>query len=62
MTNLLYDHLGGDGVFEAAAGTQSGRTHEEKIVIFDSTGTGMQDVAASAAEYDAIGRKEFDQV
>ncbi len=30
------------------------RTSEDEIVIFDSTGTGLQDVAAAAAAYDAV--------
>lgn len=36
-----------------AGGTKAGRAHPEEIVIFDSTGTGVQDVAAAAAVYEA---------
>ncbi len=43
---------------ELAAGAKAGRTSEEKIVIFDSTGTGLQDVAAAAAAYEAALEKE----
>ncbi len=39
---------------DLAAGAQPGRIGEDEIVIFDSTGTGLQDVAAAAAAYDAI--------
>ena len=35
-----------------AAGVMAGRTEERQIVIFDSTGVGIQDVAASAAVYE----------
>ncbi len=38
---------------ELAAGMKPGRVREEQIVIFDSTGTGLQDVAAAAAAYEA---------
>jgi ornithine cyclodeaminase/alanine dehydrogenase-like protein (mu-crystallin family) len=33
-------------------GAKSGRTDPEEIIIFDSTGTGLQDVAAAAAIYE----------
>ena len=36
---------------EVVAGTKRGRTHGEEIIVFDSTGTGLQDVAAAAAVY-----------
>ena len=39
---------------DLAAGVQPGRINADEIVIFDSTGTGVQDVAAAAAAYDAI--------
>lgn len=39
---------------QLAAGARQGRTREDEIVIFDSTGTGLQDVAAAAAAYDAV--------
>ncbi|MDA1090357.1 MAG: ornithine cyclodeaminase family protein [Proteobacteria bacterium] len=39
---------------DLAAGARPGRTREDEIVIFDSTGTGVQDVAAAAAAYDAV--------
>lgn len=41
-----------------AATAVPGRASDDEIVIFDSTGTGLQDVAAAAAVYDAIRRKE----
>ncbi|HJU67630.1 MAG TPA: ornithine cyclodeaminase family protein [Gemmatimonadaceae bacterium] len=34
------------------AGKKKGRLHDEEIVIFDSTGTALQDVAAAAAVYE----------
>lgn len=38
------------------AGKKKGRLHDEEIVIFDSTGTALQDVAAAAAVYErAVG-------
>lgn len=37
---------------DLVAGAKSGRTHTEEIVVFDSTGTGVQDVAVSAAAYE----------
>jgi len=39
---------------DLAAGAQPGRRSENEIVIFDSTGTGIQDVAVSFAAYQAI--------
>jgi alanine dehydrogenase len=36
---------------EIVAGRKSGRTSDEEITIFDSTGTAIQDVAAAAAIY-----------
>jgi alanine dehydrogenase len=37
---------------EILAGTAAGRTSADEIVIFDSTGTALQDVAAAAAVYE----------
>ena len=37
---------------EVLMGTRSGRWSSEEIIIFDSTGTGVQDVAAAAAIYE----------
>ncbi len=36
---------------EVAAGLKPGRQSDEEIIIFDSTGTGLQDVAAAIAAY-----------
>jgi alanine dehydrogenase len=38
---------------EVVAGRKPGRTDEEEIAIFDSTGTALQDVAAAARVYEA---------
>jgi len=37
---------------EVLVGTKAGRRSPKEIIIFDSTGTGLQDVAASAAIYE----------
>ena len=37
---------------DLAAGAKPGRTRNDEIVIFDSTGTGIQDVAAAAAAFE----------
>ena len=37
---------------EVIAGTKPGRTSEDEIIVFDSTGTALQDVAAAAAVYE----------
>ena len=37
---------------EIIAGTATGRTSAEEIILFDSTGTALQDVAGAAAVYD----------
>ena len=37
---------------EIAAGLKPGRTSEEELIVFDSTGTALQDVAAAAAVYE----------
>jgi alanine dehydrogenase len=36
---------------EVVAGLKRGREREEEIILFDSTGTALQDVAAAAAVY-----------
>ncbi|MBV9925534.1 MAG: ornithine cyclodeaminase family protein [Acidobacteria bacterium] len=43
----VYAELG-----EVVAGRKPGRTSDEEIVIFDSTGTALQDVAAAAVVYE----------
>jgi alanine dehydrogenase len=43
----VYAELG-----ELAAGKKAGRTSEDEITVFDSTGTALQDVAAAAAVYE----------
>lgn len=42
---------------ELAAGARPGRTRSDEIVIFDSTGTGIQDVAAAAAAFEAAHKR-----
>jgi alanine dehydrogenase len=37
---------------EVVAGRKRGRLHNDEIVVFDSTGTALQDVAAAAAVYE----------
>ena len=39
------------GVFEEVAGLKPAREREEEIIVFDSTGVALQDVAAAAAVY-----------
>lgn len=41
---------------EVVAGLQPGRTREDEIIVFDSTGTGLQDVASAIAVYDEARR------
>ena len=36
---------------EILAGSKRGRTRVDEIIVFDSTGTGLQDVAAAVATY-----------
>jgi alanine dehydrogenase len=36
---------------EIVAGRKAGRASDEEIIVFDSTGTGLQDVAAAIAAY-----------
>jgi ornithine cyclodeaminase/alanine dehydrogenase-like protein (mu-crystallin family) len=43
----VYAELG-----EIVAGTKSGRTNEDEITVFDSTGMALQDVAAAAIVYE----------
>jgi ornithine cyclodeaminase/alanine dehydrogenase-like protein (mu-crystallin family) len=45
----VYAELG-----ELAAGLKPGRTGDEEITVFDSTGTGLQDVAAAVALYRGV--------
>jgi ornithine cyclodeaminase/alanine dehydrogenase-like protein (mu-crystallin family) len=45
--NAIYAELG-----EVVAGHKAGRTCDEEITIFDSTGTALQDVAAAAIVYE----------
>lgn len=37
---------------EVVAGTKAGRLHNDELIVFDSTGTALQDVAASVAVYE----------
>jgi alanine dehydrogenase len=37
---------------EVVAGRKPGRTREDEIIVFDSTGLGIQDVAAAAFAYE----------
>ena len=37
---------------EVVAGRKRGRLHDDEIIVFDSTGTALQDVAAAAAVYE----------
>lgn len=44
---------------EVIAGLKSGRTNDDEITVFDSTGTGLQDVAAAIATYRAAVRLQI---
>jgi alanine dehydrogenase len=44
---------------EIVAGRKPGRTSDEEIIIFDSTGTALQDVAAAALVYEKALRSGF---
>lgn len=44
---------------EVAAGLKPGRQSDEEIIIFDSTGTGLQDVAAAIAAYRGATRQHI---
>jgi ornithine cyclodeaminase/alanine dehydrogenase-like protein (mu-crystallin family) len=37
---------------EIVAGRKPGRTSEEEIIVFDSTGTALEDAAAATAVYE----------
>jgi ornithine cyclodeaminase/alanine dehydrogenase-like protein (mu-crystallin family) len=39
---------------EIVAGKKPGRTSRDEIIIFDSTGTALQDVAAAALVYEKV--------
>lgn len=43
---------------EVVAGRKPGREREDEIIVFDSTGTGLQDVAAAIAAYEASRRAD----
>ena len=43
---------------EVITGKKSGRTSRDEIIIFDSTGTALQDVAAGALVYEKALRTE----
>ena len=47
---------------EVVAGKKAGRTSEEEIIIFDSTGTALQDVAAAAIVYERAVRANIGAV
>ncbi len=42
---------------DLAGGAKPGRARDDEIVIFDSTGSGLQDVAAAVAAFEAIGKQ-----
>jgi ornithine cyclodeaminase/alanine dehydrogenase-like protein (mu-crystallin family) len=44
---------------EIISGKKPGRTSDEEIIIFDSTGTALQDVAAAAIVYEKAVRKKI---
>ena len=44
---------------DVVAGRKPGRQSDEEIFIFDSTGTGLQDVAAAIAAYRAAARQHL---
>ena len=52
--------LSRDGIYgeigEIIAGRKPGRTSAEETIVYDSTGTALQDVAAASAIYDAACR------
>jgi ornithine cyclodeaminase/alanine dehydrogenase-like protein (mu-crystallin family) len=52
------------GLGAVAAGTAAGRTLDEQVFVFDSTGTALQDVASAAAIYERAcrggGYRRFD--
>jgi alanine dehydrogenase len=42
---------------DVVAGRRPGRTHDEEITVFDSSGTALEDVAAAIAVYEAARAK-----
>jgi ornithine cyclodeaminase/alanine dehydrogenase-like protein (mu-crystallin family) len=42
---------------EVVAGRKPGRTSNEEIIVFDSTGMALQDVAAAAVAYENAERQ-----
>jgi ornithine cyclodeaminase/alanine dehydrogenase-like protein (mu-crystallin family) len=42
---------------EIVAGRKRGRTSDSEVIVFDSTGMALQDVAAAAATYEAAERR-----
>lgn len=52
--NDVYAELG-----EIVAGRKPGRISEEEIIVFDSTGTALQDVAAAAVVYERALKQEL---
>jgi alanine dehydrogenase len=46
---------------EIIAGTRAGRTSDDEIIVFDSTGMALQDVAAAAIVYERAVAKKFDR-
>ncbi|HEY0739974.1 MAG TPA: ornithine cyclodeaminase family protein [Chryseosolibacter sp.] len=44
---------------EVVAGKKPGRTNDEEVIIFDSTGTALQDVAAASIVYERALAKKF---
>ena len=47
---------------EVVAGLRPGRTHADEIIVFDSTGTGLQDAAAAIAVYRSALREELPEL
>ena len=43
---------------EIVAGRKEGRSSEQEVTIFDSTGTALQDVAAAAIVYERATERE----
>lgn len=53
------DRAAAASLAELAGGAKPGRVRDDEIVIYDSTGSGLQDVAAAAAAYErAVGAGE----
>ena len=51
MPGLVITELTKDIRPEIVAGVKRGRARADEIIVFDSTGTGLQDVAAAIAVY-----------